>query len=343
MRFEYDATLREHNTLGFDCRAEALAEPGDIAELRRVLSLGRHCFSSLTPLGGGSNVVLRERLPGLAVRYCGRRLWRQSPGSSEALWHVEAGVNWHELVVESCLEGWWGLENLALIPGSVGAAPIQNIGAYGVEVGELIEAVHVVHIDDGRYEILDRQACEFGYRDSLFKRRLAGRVVIVRVVLRLRRDGSPRTDYGDLAARLPRHPSSMEIACAVCALRGEKLPDPQRLGNAGSFFKNPIVSAAHAERLLAQWPTLPHWQTGSGVKLAAGWLIEACGWKGVRRGGIGVHQHQALVLVHYGGETAETLLAVADDIRRSVMARFDVELVAEPQLLGEAPNGFHQR
>lgn len=335
MIFRYGASLAEHNTLGFDARAEALVEPADIASLRRALRIGRRRFATVTALGGGSNVVLKPSVPGLCVRYAGCACWIEAAAGSD-LWHVEAGMNWHALVMRSAAAGWWGIENLALIPGSSGAAPIQNIGAYGVEAGDVLESVHFLHIESGRYEILTRDRCAFGYRDSIFKRALAGRVVIVRIVLRLSRQGAPRLDYGDLASRLPASDavSPLAVAEAVCAARREKLPDPAVTPNAGSFFKNPVVPRDKARALLAVHPTMPHWQTPDGVKLAAGWLIDRCGWRGFRRQGVGVHEHQALVLVHHGGSDAEGLLALAEEVARSVEARFGVVLEREPTVIG---------
>ncbi|WP_456270114.1 UDP-N-acetylmuramate dehydrogenase [Kushneria sp. AK178] len=334
MSLQYDVSLQACNTLGFDASAEALAETDSLRALSRMLAVGRHRFSRIIPLGGGSNVVMKPRVEGLVVRYTGQRIWREAVHAGEALWHVEAGVNWHALVERTTRKGWWGIENLALIPGSVGAAPIQNIGAYGTEIGDVIECVHVMHIDDGRYEIIDRKHCDFGYRHSIFKSALAGRVVVVRVVLRLHLEGRPRIGYGDLARHVTSASSAAEVAAAVATIRREKLPDPQVLGNAGSFFKNPIVPAEQAKRLLAQWADMPVWETAQGTKLAAGWLIDQCGWKGYRDSRVGVHRHQALVLVHYGGGSVTDLLSMAERIRNSVQARFGVALEMEPGIIG---------
>lgn len=338
MIFRYGASLSEHNTLGFDARAEALVEPVDIASLRRALAIGRRQFSAVTAFGGGSNVILRPRVSGLCVRYAGRGCWLEENEESSALWHVEAGVNWHALVMSAAAGGWWGIENLALIPGSTGAAPIQNIGAYGVEVGDVLESVHVVHIESGRYEILSRDRCAFGYRDSIFKGALSGRVVIVRVVLRLSRHGSSQLGYGDLADRVTKSEtlSPLSVAEAVCAARREKLPDPQTTANAGSFFKNPVIAPEKAQGLIDLHPAMPHWQTPDGVKLAAGWLIDQCGWRGFRKNGVGVHDRQALVLVHHGGSDAEGMLSLAEEIALSVDKRFGVTLEREPTVIGQA-------
>ncbi|REC96068.1 UDP-N-acetylmuramate dehydrogenase [Kushneria indalinina] len=331
---QYGVSLQSYNTLGFEATAQALAEADSLLSLRRILAAGHHRFRRIIPLGGGSNVVMKPCIEGLVVRYTGRRIWQESVNEHEALWHVEAGVNWQALVEETTRGGWWGLENLALIPGSVGAAPIQNIGAYGTEIGDRIENVHVMHIADGRYEILDRTQCDFGYRHSIFKAALAGRVMIVRVVLRLGLEGKPRIDYGDLARRLSGTPGPSDIATAVADIRREKLPDPHVLGNAGSFFKNPVVPPEQAERLMTQWPGLPVWKTAQGTKLAAGWLIDQCGWKGYCDKNVGVHRQQALVLVHYGDASVNDLLEMAGRIGDSVEARFGVTLEMEPGIIG---------
>ena len=197
----------------------------------------------------------------------------------------------------------------------------------------MLEAVHLVHLDDGREAVLAPEECAFGYRDSVFKQALAGRVVITRLVMRLSRRAAPRLAYGDLAARVGAAPTPLEVAEAVCAVRREKLPDPATLGNAGSFFKNPVVSSAEAERLLRAHPDLPHFPQPAGrVKLAAGWLIDRCGLKGWRRGHFGVHDRQALVLVHHGGGSAEELLHFADAVAEEVQARFAIALEREPRL-----------
>ncbi len=332
---QYGVSLKSYNTLGFEARAQALAEADSLLALRRTLATGRRQFSRVIPLGGGSNIVMKPCIDGLVVRYTGQRIWQTPINAHEALWHVEAGMNWHALVEKTAAAGWWGIENLALIPGSVGAAPIQNIGAYGVEMADVIDSVHVMHLAYGRYEILDREQCDFGYRHSIFKTAMAGQVIVVRVVLRLGLEGHPRIGYGDLARRLPDNPSPGAVATVVAAIRQEKLPDPRQLGNAGSFFKNPVVSSEQAQALIKRFPDVPFWQTDQGVKLAAGWLIDQCGWKGYCSRSVGVHQQQALVLVHHGEGSVHDLLEMAERIQRSVEARFGVMLEMEPGIIGE--------
>ncbi len=321
------------NTLGLPCVAERFAAPTSLTELRAVLSKARGMGWPLTLLGGGSNLILPERLGGLVVQPAMSRWWLEGGEGDTVRVHAEAAVSWHELVMALAGRGLWGTENLALIPGHCGAAPIQNIGAYGVELAEVIEAVQVVYRDDGRTEWMSTEACDFAYRDSVFKGRLAERVVITRLVLRLSCGSRPRLGYGDLAIRAGEAATPLEVAQAVCAIRREKLPDPALLGNAGSFFKNPQVTRGKAERLLVAAPDMPHFPQPDGrVKLAAGWLIDRCGLKGWRQGHFGVHDRQALVLVHFGGGSAAELLEFAECIATRVRERFGVALEREPRL-----------
>ncbi|MFG6178095.1 UDP-N-acetylmuramate dehydrogenase [Halomonas sp. THAF12] len=331
-----DHDLTAANTLGLTCRAERLVGPANATELGEALLLAREAGWPILVLGGGSNLILPAFLPGLVIRPAMNDWWLEEVDNGSVRVHAEAGVVWHELVMALAARGLWGLENLALIPGRCGAAPIQNIGAYGVELAEHLEAVHLVHLDDGREAVLAPDDCAFGYRDSVFKHALAGRVAITRLVLRVSRTAEPRLGYGDLASRVAEAPAALEVAEAVCAVRREKLPDPAALGNAGSFFKNPAVSAARAEALREAYPDMPSFPLADGrVKLAAGWLIDRCGLKGWRDGAFGVHDRQALVLVHHGGGDAAGLLAFAARVAEAVQERFGVALEREPRLATE--------
>ena len=221
-----------------------------------------------------------------------------------------------------------------MIPGDCGAAPVQNIGAYGVELSDVLKAVQVAELATGEMYWLNADACQFGYRDSIFKRALAGKVVITQLALRLSATPRPVLGYGDLAARVSESPTPLSVAQAVCAIRQEKLPDPAVLANAGSFFKNPLVSNDYTHRLLKEYPDMPHFpQPNSQTKLAAGWLIDQCGLKGQRLGAFGVHERQALVLVHFGGGDRPGLLSFADTIAQTVFDRFGVLLELEPRVI----------
>lgn len=331
---EHNVDLSASNTLGLACIAERVATPRCRAALSALVRDGHTGRGPLTLLSGGSNLILPERLPGLTLRPAMTQWWIE-PRGNDAYVHVGAGVNWHGLVMALAERGWWGLENLALIPGHCGAAPVQNIGAYGVELADALESLTLMHLEDGRFQRLGVDECDFGYRESLFKGELDGRVVITDLTLRVSRAGRARLGYGDLASRLSPTPTPWEVAEAVCAVRREKLPDPAELGNAGSFFKNPVVDGDRAQALRQAHPDMPHFALAEGdVKLAAGWLIDQCGLKGWRSGHFGVHERQALVIVHHGGGSAQELLAVAAQVAGHVRDRFGIELEREPRLAG---------
>lgn len=335
LKLQVNVDLTHANTLRLPCQAAHFAAPTALAELRVVLAHAHQQNWPVTLLGGGSNVLLPEHLSGLAVRPALNQWWLvRREGSVYA--HVGAGVNWHALVMATAELGLWGIENLALIPGSCGAAPVQNIGAYGVELADTLEAVQVMELSTGRAYWLSAQECAFGYRDSIFKGPLNGSVVITQLVLRLSRHPAPKLNYGDLAARLSHTPTPLEVAKAVCVIRREKLPDPEVLANAGSYFKNPLIENEQAAQLLYAYPAMPHFPQADGrTKLAAGWLIDQCGLKGMRDGAFGVHQHQALVLVHFGGGNRQGLMKTARYIAAEVESRFGVRLEPEPRLIND--------
>jgi UDP-N-acetylmuramate dehydrogenase len=365
-----DAPLRDLNTFGIDSRARRLVRLDDAAQAAGALALLHQASESddargQAPLvlGGGSNLLITQQVlerPVLHVRLRGARLLagRKASGEDPAsdtrdgaganaggtvLVEAAAGEPWDPFVRWTLAQGLAGLENLALIPGTVGAAPIQNIGAYGVEVREHVESLDAIHVVTGERRRFDAVACEFGYRDSVFKRDAGRDWLILAVRFRLRRidgsrpEGGLRLDYGELrtelSARGAASPTATEVADAVAAIRRRKLPDPATLGNAGSFFKNPVVPADVADALQAREPGLPAWPADGGTKLAAAWLIERCGWKGHRRGDAGVHAHHALVLVNHGQARGAEILALARDIQRSVHERFGVQLDPEPVIV----------
>ncbi|MGE8659959.1 MAG: UDP-N-acetylmuramate dehydrogenase [Achromobacter sp.] len=321
------------NTLGLASSAQACVTLDDVAQLPALSVLaGRH--AGLLVLGGGSNLVLPEVVPGLVARVAlrGVRLLRAEPDA----WLVEAaaGEPWHGVVAECVRQGWDGLENLALIPGTVGAAPVQNIGAYGVELADRFDSLTAWDVRAGRYVEMSAAECRFAYRDSVFKHRPAGSWVIVAVRLRLPRPWRPVLGYPDLQRHpglAAAEPSARAIFEAVCEIRRAKLPDPAVTGNAGSFFKNPIVPAAQRDALAARYPGLVSYPQPDGrYKLAAGWLIDQCGWKGRALGAAGVHDRQALVLVNRGGATAADIMALARAIQDAVADRYGVALEPEP-------------
>jgi UDP-N-acetylmuramate dehydrogenase len=272
----------------------------------------------------------------LKVEILGRRLLRETPEAF--IVEAGAGENWHDFVAWTLQQGWPGLENLALIPGLVGAAPVQNIGAYGVELKDRFESLDGVDLVTGRSVTLDAAQCAFGYRDSVFKHLLAGKTLITRVRFRLNKAWAPVLGYLDLQKRVHdtgnAHPDAQTIFDWVCAIRSAKLPDPQLIGNAGSFFKNPVVSAEQCRDIIGRDPSVVHYPLPDGTaKLAAGWLIDACGWKGKSIGQAGVYERQALVLVNRGDAIGAEVLTLARAIQESVYGRFGIRLEPEPVIL----------
>ena len=332
------ASLREYNTFGLPAVAATLVRLASEGDVRRVVDHPEYGVAPKFVLGGGSNVVLTRDYAGvvLKVEIQGRRLLRADADA----WIVEVGAGepWHEVVAWTVQQGWPGLENLALIPGSSGAAPVQNIGAYGVELKDRFESLDAVDLVTGRTVTLDAAACRFGYRDSVFKQHLAGKNVITRVRLRLPRPWQPVLGYLDLERKMAetgqREPDAQTVFDWVCAIRRAKLPDPALIGNAGSFFKNPVVSPEQCRDIIGRDPAVVHYLLADGsCKLAAGWLIDACGWKGKSVGRAGVYDKQALVLVNRGGASGAEVVTLARAIQESVYGRFGIRLEPEPVIL----------
>ncbi|MGK2915148.1 MAG: UDP-N-acetylmuramate dehydrogenase [Porticoccaceae bacterium] len=331
-------SLRALNTLALPARAEYFCRVDSLAELELALAHARRHRLAVTILGGGSNIVCAGDVAGLVIQIDIRGIAVTARSGDDIDITVGAGENWHALVTHCLHQGWHGLENLALIPGRVGAAPVQNIGAYGVELADVFVALDALTIPSGEHRRLSRNDCRFGYRDSLFKGARQDRYAITAVTLRLSRLPRVVLDYPSLQQAFAGMDSvtPQQVYTAVCDLRRLRLPDPAELPNAGSFFKNPIVSAATAKVLAARFPglvTFPH--TDGQVKLAAGWLIDQAGWKGIiNSSGAGVHGEQALVLVNCGQCDGHALLALAADIQADIRQRFGVELELEPRVLG---------
>lgn len=338
--------LSARNTLALPAKAEFLATLTETGQLAELVAHPEFRHRPRFILGGGSNVVLADDFPGLmiAVALRGRACLQVDDDACTIA--AAAGENWQDFVQWTLEAGYPGLENLSLIPGTVGAAPVQNIGAYGLEAGELIDHLEAVDLQDGKTRRFTADDCAFGYRHSLFKREgwhLTGRMLITQVVFRLPRRWQPRMTYGEVAAELDRagvaHPDPKQMAHAIVRLRRKKLPDPAVLPNAGSFFQNPLVSAAFAAALASAHPTLPCYPQADGrVKLAAGWLIEQVGWKGRNLGRAGMYENQALVLVNRGGAEGGDVLNLSRAVREAVFARFGVHLVPEPVVVRSSGN-----
>lgn len=338
-RINANASLRERTTFGVPARAPWLIQVDDAAALDEVLALPQVVGAEPLIIGGGSNLLFAGDAPGAVIAMATRDLRVLSDDGQQAVVRADAGVAWHPLVMWTLEQGLSGLENLALIPGTAGAAPIQNIGAYGTEAGEFIRVVEALDRRDGTRVRLDREACAFAYRDSVFKHE-ADRYLVTAVEFVLPRTPALRLDYAGIREELGAMgivvPTARDVGDAVVRIRRRKLPDPAVVGNAGSFFKNPIVSQAQADALLVDYPTLPVFRgdAAHNRKLSAAWMIEACGWKGHREGDAGVSAAHALVLVNHGEATGAQLLALARKIAASVQARFGVAIEPEPKIIG---------
>lgn len=336
MQLQHQLSLKAHNTLGISAIAEAYCVLHSIADAHAAIAAAQHNGWLLRVLGGGSNVVLGAHVSGLWLHQCSRGRDVVTETGEYVVLRFAAGENWHECVQWSLAQGACGLENLALIPGTVGAAPIQNIGAYGTELAEFVEAVEAVDLNSGKVRVFSAAECEFGYRDSVFKQALRDQFLIQSLTLRLPRVRPPRVDYPTLAAALQRagvtEPDCEQVFDAVVQVRRERLPDPAIIPNVGSFFKNPLVSGQQAQSLVSQHPDMPVYpQPGGAVKLAAGWLIEQCGFKQQQDRAVRVHPGHALVIVNPESASGEQVQAFASEITAAVQQRFAVELEQEPR------------
>ena len=328
-------SLQTLNTLAVPANADNYVAARNVAELRQALQEVQISKLPSIILGGGSNMVLPDRVHGWAIHisHSGKHIVREN---DDFVWlEVAAGEDWHALVQYCLQHGYYGLENLSLIPGTVGAAPIQNIGAYGVELASVVDQVTVIERDSGKQHNMARDACEFAYRDSVFKGRYRDRYVICAVTFKL-----PKTPHIDI--RYPALAQALAdvdtgnitpqlVSDTVCCIRRQRLPDPATVPNAGSFFKNPIVTRAVAADLRVQYPSIVTFDVDNAhVKLAAAWLVDQAGWRGYSRDGVGVHHQQALVIVNPGKCSQRAILDLAGDIQRDVRRKFDIALAIEP-------------
>ncbi|MDD0975468.1 UDP-N-acetylmuramate dehydrogenase [Pseudomonas fontis] len=331
-----DVSLKPFNTFGIEVKAQHFAQAHSDDEVRELLAHAAARQWPVLVIGGGSNLLLTADIQALVLRMASRGIRVVADDGQQVIVEAEAGEPWHPFVQWTLDHGMAGLENLSLIPGTVGAAPMQNIGAYGVEIKDVFVGLTALDRQTGEVCEFDLQACGFAYRDSVFKRS-PGRWLILRVRFALSRVTQLHLDYGPVRQRLSEQgidqPSAQDVSAAICSIRREKLPDPAELGNAGSFFKNPVVPAVLAEHIRLTHPALVGYPQADGqVKLAAGWLIEQAGWKGYRDGDAGVHQKQALVLVNYGQASGGQLHGLAQKIQRDILERFGVALEMEPNL-----------
>lgn len=334
LQVQPQVSLKPFNSFGVDVRAQLFAEAHSDADVREALAYAVAHDVPLLVIGGGSNLLLTADIPALVLRMATRGIRVISDDGNRVVIEAEAGEPWHPFVQHTLAQGLSGLENLSLIPGTVGAAPMQNIGAYGVEIKDVFAGLTALDRQTGELRDFTLEECNFAYRDSLFKQQ-PGRWLILRVRFALDRIAHLHLEYGPVRQRLTEQgieqPTPTDVSRAICSIRSEKLPDPAVLGNAGSFFKNPLVSAAIVARIKEQHPdVVAYTQPNGQMKLAAGWLIERAGWKGFREADAGVHKLQALVLVNYGAATGLQLLDLAQRIQKDIAERFNVDLEMEP-------------
>ncbi|MBX0289234.1 UDP-N-acetylmuramate dehydrogenase [Hymenobacter sp. HSC-4F20] len=331
---EHHVSLRPYNTFGLDVKARLFARFTSVEELRTLLALPEVQAATKLVLGGGSNLLFTQDFDGVVLKNEIRGLDIISQDEDTALVRAGAGESWHGLVQYTLDQELSGIENLSLIPGTVGAAPLQNIGAYGSELKDTFEQLEALEISTGQVRTFSASECGFGYRESVFKGPLKNQYIVTGVVLRLHRQARPNVSYGAIKTTLEDmgiggEPTPRQVSEAVMHIRRSKLPDPTQIGNAGSFFKNPEISQLKYDELKAHYPELPGYPVPGGVKVPAAWLIEQCGWKGQRRGAHGVHDKQALVLVNHGGAQGQDIRELAHDIIASVREKFGIELHPE--------------
>lgn len=287
-------------------------------------------------LGGGNNILFTTRYDGVLIHPVGKNLTIIAEDEQALSLKADAGIEWDDMVAWCVERGLWGAENLSLIPGTIGASPVQNIGAYGAEAKDIITRVNYFNTAERKHLTLSKEECHFGYRESIFKHDLRGKAIITSVEFTLHKEARPNLGYGDLQREVEARGGATlaNIRDAVCAIRRSKLPDTAEIGNAGSFFKNPIVDVATAEELLSRYENMPTYPAADGCrKIAAGWLIDQAGMKGYRKGNVGVHDRQALVLVNFGGATGNEVIALAQEVQRAVYEKFGIRIEPEVNIL----------
>ena len=334
---QQNVPLKPYNTFGIAANAARFFEFTSIEQLVEALSL-RQPDEELMILGGGSNILLTRDFEGLILKNGLKGIEKVREDDNHVWVRAMAGENWHEFVMHCISQDWAGVENLSLIPGTVGAAPMQNIGAYGVEIKNVFESLEAVEIATGAVHTFDNPTCEFGYRESIFKKEVKGKYVIASVLFRLNKQPEFNTSYGaiqDTLAEMGVEELSIKaVSDAVIKIRQSKLPDPAEIGNAGSFFKNPTIDKIDYEGLRAEFPSIPGYkQPGDRVKVPAAWLIDQAGWKGKTFGQIGVHKNQPLVLVNYGDGQGADIKDLAFKVRTSVAEKFGIELTPEVNII----------
>lgn len=335
--------LKAHHTFGVEVFASYFVEVYDKNQALEAIAFAKQKQIPFLILGGGSNVLFTQDYPGLVIKIQFKGIQVLAQTDQDILIQAMAGEVWHDLVMYCVSKGFAGIENLALIPGSCGAAPMQNIGAYGVEVKDILYQVEAIEIDSGKVRSFSLEDCHLGYRESIFKRALKNQFIILSITLKLKKNADFKTSYGAIQEELNKmNISTLSISAisqAVISIRQSKLPNPQELGNAGSFFKNPVISKEHYQTLKEKFEDIPGYLSGDLIKVPAGWLIEHAGWKGRKIGSCGVHTKQALVLVNYGGATGKEILNLSAEIIQEVKTKYDILLEREVNIIqGELAN-----
>ena len=332
MIIKENISLLSYNTFGIDAKADYFIEYSSVEELQTALQSEIVKSNRLLHIGGGSNLLFMKDFNGVILHSAINFIKKVSEDADTVMLEAGAVVNWDDFVAYTVENCWGGVENLSLIPGEVGASAVQNIGAYGVEVQDVITEVNAVEIETGELKIFSVDDCQYGYRESIFKKELKGKYIITSVVFKLQKQPEFKLNYQHLEAEVLKNGdiNLQNIRQTIIAVRESKLPDPKIYGNAGSFFMNPVISKAHFIELLAQYPQMPHYFVSeTEEKVPAGWLIDQCGWKGKQIGNAGVHDKQALVLVNKGGATGAEIVYLAEQIQASVKSKFGIELRAE--------------
>lgn len=334
MRLLQNYSLKQLNTFGIDAYSEYFGAFDSIMVLSEMLE---QSIAPLTILGGGSNILLTQDIKGTVLKNEIKGITIIEEDNEVATVKVGGGVVWHDFVMWSIERHLGGIENLSLIPGSVGAAPMQNIGAYGTELQSVFKELTALNINTRAIKTFNNEECKFGYRQSVFKGELKNQFIICEVTFQLSKTHKPDTSYGAIEEELNKSGSEVSIQSiseAVVAIRQRKLPDPDKIGNSGSFFKNPTITNAQFDTLKIKFPTIVGYPIGNGLtKVAAGWLIDQAGWKGYRKGDAGVHKHQALVLVNYGKASGKEILQLAKAIQSSIFEKYGIELVPEVNII----------
>ncbi|MFP4091527.1 MAG: UDP-N-acetylmuramate dehydrogenase [Cyclobacteriaceae bacterium] len=343
MIIQENVSLKAYNTFGIEASTRYFANVTNVEELQELIQQKIYQQQEIFILGGGSNVLLTKNFDGLVIKISIKGIRTVKENDDHAWVRAGAGENWHQFVLHCIRLGLGGIENLSLIPGTIGAAPMQNIGAYGVEIKDVFEQLQAVHLQTGELRTFSHEECQFGYRESIFKNELKGKYIITSVTLKLSKKPVINTTYGTIQETLAEmrskadyqaQPAIAEVSEAVIAIRQSKLPDPRVIGNAGSFFKNPVVPRSKYESLQQEFEKVPGYEQGDEmVKVPAGWLIEQCGWKGKRFGGTGVHDKQALVLVNHGDARGNEVWELALKIKQSVWDRFGIDISPEVNIL----------